>query len=101
MCVVQVTCKDHKHAHPRMMFVQHLLRKTLAIGSIKVKWGEATSGGRSSEVGTHFARLAFRLFFFSSNFFFPDEKKILQRNPARKKRSRIEVDHLLQLQTGR
>jgi hypothetical protein len=75
------------------LFFTHLLRKTSAIGSIKVKGDGSDGRGRRSGP---FVRLASGLFF-SSELFFPeletDEEKILKRNPARKK-GRARVDHL-------
>jgi hypothetical protein len=92
---IQLVRKAQKFAHPILLLVQELLRKTSVIGQVKV-------GGERVEWSGLGGRDSISLDLLLNFFFPPSEEKILKRNSARKKgRGPGSTSPLYQLQTSR
>jgi hypothetical protein len=91
--------KEHEYAHPIVMSVQELLRKTSVIGSIKVKGMGGRSGDRAMRSGS--ISLDLLPNFFSPRKNFPElDGENSETQSKEKRRPRSRVDHLHQLPTG-
>jgi hypothetical protein len=88
LCDVKLACREHNRAHPWVVSVQHLLRKTSVTDWIKVK--EQESGGRVREARPFLLDLLLNFFlsstFFSSRELKSSEEEILKRNTAQEKK---------------